>query len=195
MSINIVKTNFLEAQKVLQNFISDENNLEAIVHAGDLMIAALKTGNKIFSVGNGGSMCDAMHFAEEMTGRFRRNRRALPAIAIADASHITCSANDYGYDSIFSRYVEGIGVSGDVLLALSTSGSSENIYKTAELAQAKGMKVVGLTGKGGGNLHEKCDVEIRVPHLGWSDRIQEIHIKVIHTLIDYIEVGMDVGQE
>lgn len=139
-------------------------------------------------------MCDAMHFAEEMTGRFRRNREALPAIAIADASHITCSANDYGYDSIFSRYVEGLGSKGDVLLAISTSGNSNNIYKTAEVSQKKGMTVVGLTGKDGGKLHEQCTLEIRVPHLGWSDRIQEIHIKIIHTLIDYIEVGLGVGQ-
>lgn len=195
MSINIVKANFLEAQKVLQDFISDESNLEAIAKAGDIIIDAVKNGKKVFSVGNGGSMCDAMHFAEEMTGRFRRNRKPLPAIAVADASHITCSANDYGYDSIFSRYVEGIGNEGDVLLAISTSGNSDNIYKTAEVAIAKGMKVIGLTGKGGGKLHEQCSLEIRVPHLGWSDRIQEIHIKIIHTLIDYVEVGLGVGQE
>ncbi len=195
MSINIVKANFLEAQKVLQDFISDETNLEAIASAGDIMIEAINGGNKIFSVGNGGSMCDAMHFAEEMTGRFRRDREPLPAISVADASHITCAANDYGFESIFSRYMGALGTRGDVLLAISTSGNSKNIYKTAELALQKGMKVIGLTGNGGGKLHEQCTLEIRVPHLGWSDRIQEIHIKIIHTLIHYVEVGLGVGQE
>ena len=194
MSIDIIRNNFTEAQKVLNHFIDNPDNLESIAHAGDIMVEAIKNGHKIISCGNGGSMCAAMHFAEEMTGGFRRKRKALPAFAISDASHITCSANDYGYDSIFSRYVQAFGQTGDVILAISTSGNSANVVKAVEEAQKKGMKVVGLTGKGGGVLSAMCDAEIKVDHLGWSDRIQEIHIKIIHTLIDYIESKLDVGQ-
>ena len=187
MSIELIKNNFLEAQQVLNEFISNPENFKSIEQAGELMVNSIKNGGKIFSCGNGGSMCDAMHFAEEMTGRFRLNRKPLPAIAISDASHITCSANDFGYDSIFSRYVEGFGQKGDVLLAITTSGTSPNVVKAAQVAKQKEMVVIALTGKGGGIIHEWCDAEIRVQHLGWSDRIQEIHIKIIHTLIDFIE--------
>ena len=194
MSINIIQNNFVEAQKVLSEFISEPKNFEAIQKAGDLMVQALKKGNKILSCGNGGSMCDAMHFAEEMTGRFRRSRQALPAVAIADASHITCTANDYGFDSIFSRYIEAFGAKGDVLMAISTSGNSPNIITAVAAAKQKGMKVIALSGKNGGAVAEFCDAEVRVSHLGWSDRIQEIHIKVIHTLIDYVETKLNVGQ-
>ena len=195
MSIEIIRNNFVEAQKVLNDFISEPKNFESILNAGEVIAESIKKGHKVLSCGNGGSMCDSMHFAEEMTGRFRRNRKALPAFAMADASHITCSANDYGYEAIFSRYVEAFGTEGDVLLALSTSGNSPNILNAAVAAKDKGMKVIGLTGKGGGKLAGICDVEIRVDHLGWSDRIQEIHIKIIHTLIDYVETKLGVGQE
>ncbi|MFB6343892.1 D-sedoheptulose 7-phosphate isomerase [Saccharicrinis sp. FJH62] len=195
MSIEIIRNNFVEAQKVLNNFISEPKNFESILNAGEIIAESIQNGNKVLSCGNGGSMCDSMHFAEEMTGRFRRNREALPAFAMADASHITCAANDYGYDAIFSRYVDAFGSNGDVLLALSTSGNSPNILNAAKAAKAKGMKIIGLTGKGGGELAGICDVEIRVDHLGWSDRIQEIHIKIIHTLIDYVETKLGVGQE
>ena len=187
MSIELIRNNFLEAQQVLNEFIANPENLKSIEEAGELMVNSIKKGGKIFSCGNGGSMCDAMHFAEEMTGRFRLNRKPLPAIAISDASHLTCSANDFGYDSIFSRYVEGFGQKGDVLLAITTSGTSPNVVKAAQVAKQKEMVVIALTGKGGGIIHEWCDAEIRVQHLGWSDRIQEIHIKIIHTLIDFIE--------
>ena len=128
-----------------------------------------------------------MHFAEELTGRFRLNRRPLAAIAISDPSHITCVGNDYGFNSIFSTYVEGLGKRGDVLLAISTSGNSENIILAAESAKREGIAVVALTGKDGGKLASLADVEIRVPHQGFSDRIQEIHIKVIHILVFLIE--------
>ena len=132
-------------------------------------------------------MCDAMHFAEELTGRYRNDRRALPAIAISDQSHISCVSNDYGYEAVYSRYLEALGNAGDVLLAISTSGNSGNVLKAAETAKAKGMKVVGLTGKDGGKLAPLCDVEVRVPHTGYADRVQEIHIKVIHILILLLE--------
>lgn len=185
--MNIIKENFIEAQKVLEKFISDDANFEKIKSAGDVMVEALDNGGKIISCGNGGSMCDAMHFAEELTGRFRDDRRAIGAVSVSDASHLTCVGNDYGFDKIFSRYVEGLGREGDVLLAISTSGNSKNILNAIDAAKERGMKVVGLTGKDGGKIATVCDVEIRSPQSKYSDRVQEIHIKVIHTLIDYIE--------
>lgn len=194
MSIELIRNNFVEAQKVLNDFISDPENFESIHKAGKLLLDAIINGHKILSCGNGGSMCDAMHFAEEMTGQFRQARKALPAIAISDASHISCAANDHGFNAIFSRYIEAVGTKGDVLLALSTSGNSGNIINAVEAARGKGMKVIGLTGKTGGKLADICDVEIRVTHNGWSDRIQEIHIKIIHTLIDYVENQLGVSQ-
>ena len=154
------------------------------------MIAQLQSGGKILSCGNGGSHCDAMHFAEELTGRYRDNRPGIAAIAISDVSHISCVGNDYGYDHIFSRYVEAVGSKGDVLLGISSSGNSANVIKAIEAAKAKGMIVVGLTGKDGGKMGPLCDIEIRAPHSQFADRAQEIHIKVIHALIDSIEVGL-----
>ena len=149
---------------------------DAIIHNG-----------KILSCGNGGSHCDAMHFAEELTGRYRDNRRALPAIAISDVSHLSCVSNDFGYEYVFSRYIEALGQPGDVLLGLSTSGNSANIIRAAEAAKAKGMKIIIMSGKDGGKLAGVADVEIRVPHFGYADRIQEIHIKVIHIFMLLIE--------
>ncbi len=180
-------TDFTEAQKVLENFISNKENFEKLEQAGQLMVAALKNKGKIISCGNGGSMSDAMHFAEELTGRYRDNRPSISAISISDPTHISCVANDYGYEFIFSRYLEGIANQGDILLAISTSGNSGNVVKAAEVAKEKGMKVIGLTGKNGGKLAPLCDVELRVEHNGYADRIQEIHIKIIHSLINYVE--------
>lgn len=178
---------FEEAQEVLARFMNDASNWEAIQKAGDIMAEAILDGGKVISCGNGGSMSDAMHFAEELTGRFRDNRAGLAAIAISDPTHITCVGNDYGFDFIFSRYVEAVGKTNDVLLAISTSGNSPNVLNAAKEARQKGMKVVAMTGKTGGEIKDHCDVEIRVPHIGYSDRIQEIHIKAIHVLIQYIE--------
>ena len=155
------------------------------------MIAnAFKAGNKVIACGNGGSHCDAMHFAEELTGRYRENRPALPAIAISDPSHLSCVANDFGFNYVFSRYIEGLGQSGDVLVGISTSGQSQNIYNAMQAAKAKGMSVIALTGKDGGKIAPLADVEVRVPHFGFADRIQEIHIKVIHIFIQLIEQEM-----
>ena len=187
MSNNQIADHFLEAQKILAEFIANPENVQRIQDAGDAMIKAIKNGGKVISCGNGGSMSDAMHFAEEMTGRFRQNRGPLAAVAISDPSHISCISNDYGYDYIFSRYVESIGQEGDVLLAISTSGNSQNVVNATEAARAKGMTVVGLTGKDGGKLAHLVDIEIRSPQSEWADRVQEIHIKVIHSLIHYIE--------
>ena len=182
-----VKAHFEEAYDVLGKFLSDEANFQNIEDAGQLMVNAIQAGGKIISCGNGGSLCDAMHFAEELSGRYRDNRRALPAVSISDPSHMSCVGNDYGYDFVFSRYVEALGQSNDVLLAISTSGNSKNVINAIAAAKEKGMKVVGLTGKDGGNMVDLYDVEVRAPKSNYADRAQEIHIKVIHSLIDYIE--------
>ncbi|RDV14060.1 D-sedoheptulose 7-phosphate isomerase [Pontibacter diazotrophicus] len=187
MTSNTILAELTQAQEVLTAFLADTKNIASIEQAANVMAEGISNGGKILSCGNGGSMCDAMHFAEELTGRYRNDRRALPAIAIADQSHMSCVSNDYGYNAVFSRYLEALGNTGDVLLAISTSGNSGNIIKAAEVAKAKGMKVVGLTGKDGGKLAPLCDVEVRVPHSGYADRVQEIHIKVIHILILLLE--------
>ena len=171
--------------------MEDAEQMNNIDRAAQAMLQAIKADGKILSCGNGGSHCDAMHFAEELTGRYRGNRPGIAAIAISDVSHISCVGNDYGYDQIFSRYVEAVGRKGDVLLAISSSGNSANVIKAIEAAKAKGITVVGLTGKDGGKMAGLVDIEIRAPHSEYADRAQEIHIKVIHSLIDSIEVGLD----
>ena len=186
-NMSTIQSHFKEAQDVLAQFIKNETNFLAIENAGKLMVEAVKNGHKIISCGNGGSMCDAMHFAEELTGKYRNDRPAIGAISMSDASHIACVGNDYGYDFVFSRYLEAVGRKGDVLLAISSSGNSINVIKAMEVAKQKGIKIVGLTGKDGGKMAPLCDVEIRAPHSQYADRAQEIHIKVIHSLIDFIE--------
>ncbi len=188
--MSFIKQHFLEAQQVLANFLADDNNMQALEQAGKIMVDALNNGHKILSCGNGGSLCDAMHFAEELTGRYRDDRKPLAAIAMSDVSHMACVGNDYGYDFVFSRYLEAIGNTGDVLLAISTSGNSKNVLNAIEVAKRKGIKIVGLTGKDGGKMNGICDVEIRAPHTTYADRAQEIHIKCIHALIDYIECNV-----
>lgn len=184
---DLIRAELTEARAVLDRFLTEPANLVAIEQAARLMADSLRQGGKILSCGNGGSLCDAQHFAEELTGRYRQNRRALAAIALTEASHLSCVANDFGYDYVFSRYVEALGRPGDVLLAISTSGNSPNVLRAAEAARAAGMQVVALTGKDGGHLAGQCDVEIRAPHFGYADRTQEIHIKAIHVLILLIE--------
>lgn len=182
-----IKSHFTEAQDVLNQFLDNTENFKHIEQAGQLMVNSLKQGGKILSCGNGGSLCDAMHFAEELTGRFRDDRKPLGAIAISDPSHMACVGNDYGYEYVFSRYVEGVGRAGDVLLGISTSGNSKNVIRAIEAAKAIGMKTICLTGKDGGEMAGMADVEVRAPKTQYADRAQEIHIKVIHALIDYIE--------
>jgi len=183
----IIQQSLRESQDVLAQFLSDPSKLDAIEKAADCLVDALQQGKKILSCGNGGSHCDAMHFAEELSGRYRENRPALAAMAISDPSHITCVSNDFGYNYIYSRFIEGLGNQGDVLVGISTSGQSANIIEAVKAAQEKGMKVVLLTGKDGGALAGMGAIEIRVDHFGFADRIQEIHIKVIHILIQLIE--------
>ena len=175
-----------DAQKVLNSFIENKNNVALINSAISVMVESYKNDGRMFSCGNGGSMCDAMHFAEELTGRFRKERKPLPAMAINDPSHLTCVSNDYGYDVVFSRYIEAWGNKGDVLLAISTSGNSTNVLLAAEAAKKKGMKVIGLLGKDGGKLKDQVDIALIVDS-PVSDRIQEIHIKCIHIFIEGIE--------
>ncbi|MDO7876810.1 D-sedoheptulose 7-phosphate isomerase [Hymenobacter sp. ASUV-10] len=184
---DLIRAELSEARAVLDTFLAAPANLAAIAQAAELVADSLKAGGKVLTCGNGGSLCDAQHFAEELSGRYRQNRRALAAIALTEASHMTCVANDFGFDFVFSRFVEALGRPGDVLLAISTSGNSPNILNAAEAARAAGVRVVSLTGKDGGKLAALSDVEIRVPHFGYADRIQEVHIKAIHIMIMLIE--------
>ncbi|MGG2140393.1 D-sedoheptulose 7-phosphate isomerase [Symbiopectobacterium sp. RP] len=191
---DLIRSELKEAAATLDAFLSDDANIQSILNAAVLLADAFKAGGKVISCGNGGSHCDAMHFAEELTGRYRENRPGYPAIAISDPSHLSCVSNDFGYDFVFSRYVESLGCEGDVLLGISTSGNSGNIIKAIDAARAKGMKVITLTGKDGGKMAGTANVEIRVPHFGYADRIQEVHIKAIHILIQLVEKEMAKGQ-
>ena len=189
---DLIKHSLQEAHEELVTFMSDDANIAAIAEAGHIMSETLKQGGKIISCGNGGSLCDATHFAEELTGRYRFNRRSLPAIAINDPAYMTCVGNDCSFEDIYRRYVEGVGQAGDALLAISTSGNSENILWAVEAAHEKGMKVIGLTSEGGNKLSAVADVAVCAPRSAFSDRIQEIHIKVIHILIQLIEAELQV---
>ena len=189
---DLIKYSLQEAHEELVMFMSDDANIAAIAEAGHIMSETLKQGGKIISCGNGGSLCDATHFAEELTGRYRFNRLSLPAIAINDPAYMTCVGNDFSFEDIYGRYVEGVGQEGDTLLAISTSGNSENIMRAVEAAHEKGMKVIGLTSEGGNKLSAVADVAVCAPRSPFSDRIQEIHIKVIHILIQLIEAELQV---
>jgi D-sedoheptulose 7-phosphate isomerase len=178
---------FEQASATQSAFLADA---EAVANVRRFVAAAaqaLDRGNTLLSCGNGGSMCDAMHFAEEWTGRFRRDRVARPAIAFSDPSQLSCIANDYGYDEVFARLVEAHGRQGDVLVAISTSGNSANVVKAVELAAGRGITTVGLLGMGGGELARRVDIPIVVPHARTTDRIQELHIQILHAVIESVE--------
>lgn len=177
---------FSEAHSVVGNFLSNKENLLKVTAIRDEMVGAYQNNNRVFSAGNGGSLCDSMHFAEELTGRFRKNRSPLAAMSINDPAHITCVANDFGYDEIFSRYIDAWGQKGDVFLAISTSGNSPNIINAVNVAKEKGIVTVGLLGKGGGKLKSLVDHSLIIDSTS-TDRIQEMHIKIIHCLIEGIE--------
>jgi D-sedoheptulose 7-phosphate isomerase len=181
-----IKNSLTEASNTLDSFINNKNNLELISNSINALSECYSKNGRAFSCGNGGSMCDAIHFAEELTGRFRKNRPPLPAMAISDPGHITCVANDFGYDQIYSRHLEAWGNKGDVLVAISTSGNSPNIINAVNMAHQKEMKVIGLLGKGGGKLESLVDFPL-VINSNVSDRIQEMHIKLIHIFIEGIE--------
>ena len=183
---NFFEESLRESKLTLEKFISTPSTLQNLNKARDVMVQSLKSGGKIMSCGNGGSMCDAMHFTEELTGRYRKDRKPLAAFSLTEPAHISCVSNDYGYDFVFSRYVEALGKPNDVLLAISTSGNSKNVLLAVEYAKKQGLKVVALTGKDGGKLHSIADVSFLVES-NTTDRIQEIHIKIIHLLIEGIE--------
>ena len=185
--MGLISQSLKQAREELDAFINDPETIPSIANAVSIMADCLKNEGKIISCGNGGSLCDATHFAEELTGRFRNDRGPLPAMAINDPAYLTCVGNDYSFDVAFSRWIEAFGRSKDVLLAISTSGSSRNILKAAETAKSLGMKVIALTSKKGKSLADLADVTIAAPDAAHSDRIQEIHIKVIHILIEAIE--------
>jgi len=187
MDISTIWGNSLkEAQDVLQEFQADSVQMANCSKFSELLIETFSNGGRVFSCGNGGSHCDAMHFAEEFTGRYRKDRRPLGALALGDASHITCTSNDYGFEHVFSRQLEGLARKGDLLLGISTSGNSQNVCNAVETAHKFGIKSVGLLGMGGGKLRDLVTLPIVVPG-GTSDRIQELHIKVIHTVIESVE--------
>lgn len=186
MNESYIKSSLEDAQNTLTSFISNSENLENIKQATQYFVDTLKNDGRLLSCGNGGSMCDSMHFVEELTGRFRKDRDPICAISMGDPSHITCVGNDYGFDYIFSRNVQAWGRKGDCLLAISTSGNSKNIINAVQVAKQKGMKVIGLLGKSGGELKSMVDVPL-VVESNISDRIQEIHIKIIHIFIEGIE--------
>lgn len=179
-------SSFEEAQRTVEQFWKDPSQIEKCMLFSQILIDTFKNGGTVFSCGNGGSHCDAMHFAEEMTGRYRKDRRPLGALALGDASHVTCVSNDYGFKHIFSRQVEGLGRAGDALIGLSTSGNSENVIMAVEAAKKKGMKTICLLGRDGGKLKSMADLSIVIP-AQTSDRIQEMHIKLIHTVIETVE--------
>lgn len=191
LSFNVLD-DLKEALTVLDNFIKQPDTACRIEQSIEMMAQAILAGGKIISAGNGGSMCDAQHFAEELTGRYRDDRPSYPAIAICDPSHLSCVGNDYGYDSVFSRFLDGMGKRGDVFLGISTSGNSANILKCCDVARAKGIKTVMLLGKDGGRIKDQCDLPIIVPHAGFADRIQEVHTMIIHIMIRGIEDSLKV---
>lgn len=187
MKPDIAKAALLEAHAALERLMGNETQLVRIHEAGAALADALEQGRRVISCGNGGSMCDAMHLAEELSGRFRGDRIPFAADAISDPSYISCVANDFGYDQVFSRYVQGHGQTGDVLVAISTSGSSASVIAAASAARDMGIVVIALTGRPGSELEQHADVCICTPGGRYADRSQELHIKVIHILIELVE--------
>ena len=190
MDTQFVAHAFQEAQLVLERFAKDPEKLAAVAKGAELIAGCIRDGGRVISCGNGGSMCDAMHFAEELSGKFRQERAPLPATAISDPAHITCVGNDFGFDQIFSKYVAAHGRRGDVLLGISTSGKSPNILKAIEAAKACGMGVVTLTGRQDSPVGARANVDICAVGNEFSDRTQEMHIKIIHILIEAVERTM-----
>lgn len=183
----VIRAYLCTSRDMLDHFISDECAINSIAAAADLLTSAFESSGRVFSCGNGGSMCDAMHFSEELTGRYRADRPPLPAVAISDVGHISCVSNDYGYENVFARYLEAHGRQSDVLLAITTSGRSPNVLRAIEMARLRGMKVIGLTGSSNGRFPSLCDVCIETPKSEYADHIQEIHLKVMHILIGLVE--------
>ena len=187
MTLGAIRNTLNDALQALQALAGNEATLQQIAAAGELLADTFAVGGRAYSCGNGGSMCDAMHFAEELTGRFRDHRPGYAALAISDPSHLSCVGNDYGYEQVFSRFIEAHGRKGDVLLAISTSGTSKNVIAAVDVAHQGGMQVIGLTGNANTPLAESADIAIITPAGKYADRVQELHIKVIHILIELVE--------
>lgn len=186
-TLALIRSELVDARDLLGRFLADEQALRAIEAAATSLVTALQSGRKILACGNGGSLCDAMHFATELTGRFRQDRPPLAALALGDSAHTTCVGNDFSFTRVFERQVRALGCPGDVLVALSTSGRSANVLHATEVAREMGLRVVALTGRDGGELGRLANLEIRVPWMAHADRIQEIHIKILHVLVTVVE--------
>lgn len=185
-TLEVWQNAFTEAQQVLQRFVGSPGTVEKCVEFSRLLLSTYQKGGNVFACGNGGSHCDAMHFAEELTGKYRKDRKPLGALALGDASHVTCTGNDYGFEQIFARQLRGLARRGDLLLGLSTSGNSQNVIHAFSAARELGLTTVALLGRDGGQLKSMADLSIVVP-AQTSDRIQEMHIKIIHTVIETAE--------
>lgn len=177
---------FAEAERLMAQFRADSTAQRALVQAAQRLTESLRTGGKALVCGNGGSMADAMHFAEEWTGRFMADRRPYPVMALSDPTHLTCVGNDYGFEQVFARMVTAFGKPGDLLFVLSTTGRSRNLVLAAEAAKEAGLGVIGFLGRGGGAVAALCDVVVMAPG-DRSDRIQEIHMCALHALIEVVE--------
>lgn len=184
--MNSWNAGLLEAQQVLSRFIADTALMKGCETLTTWMTSTIQKGGTLFACGNGGSHCDALHFAEEWTGRYRKNRRAIAALALGDAPHVTCVGNDFGFEEVFSRQIEALGRPGDLLMLFTTSGRSRNLIRAAQAAKTKGLRTVGLLGRGGGELRNLVDLPLVVPG-ETSDRIQELHIKIVHLVIEAVE--------
>lgn len=182
-----VRSELLEAHRVLERLISNEEVLDQISAVAEILVDCFRSGNRVWSAGNGGSMCDAMHFAEELSGRYREDRPALAAMAFSDPGFLTCAANDFGYEKVFERAVEAHCVKRDVLVLFSTSGSSKNIISAARLASERGVRVIGLTGRDNSELSAFCEICLVTSGGQYADRVQEVHIKIVHILIASVE--------
>lgn len=177
---------FAEATQVMAEFAADGGNAERVTQAARRIAANFRIGGKVLACGNGGSACEAMHLCEELTGRFRHDRPALPAIACVDAGHLTCVGNDYGYERVFARWVEALGVKGDTLVVFSTSGNSRNVIEAVGAAKQRGLYTLALLGGKGGELAGVCDVQWVVGSAK-AERVQEVHQVILHALIAGIE--------
>ena len=193
--MGLVQENLLENARRMSALAADDAFAHAFDRSAELMIAALRRGNTIFACGNGGSMTNAQHFAEELTGRFRGDRPPLRALAISDPSHLTCVANDYGYEFVFSRFIEAFAKPGDVLFALSTSGKSPNVLRAAESMRAAEGLVVASSGAAQSALAGLADVSFALGESRWADRVQEAELVVIHSLMQAIETGLGHAAE
>ena len=185
--MSIFRAAMTESAERLTRLAADDEFVATVERAAGLIASTVGGRGTVYACGNGGSLTDAVHFAEEFSGRFRSDRRPLRAQAIADPAHITCTANDFGYEDVFSRYVEAFLTEEDVLLALSTSGSSKNVVKAADAAHRNGARVISITGAPGSALAKRADIAIEVGASTWSDRIQETEIVLLHAIVESVE--------